>query len=116
MKQDELDATSKVFEDLREYIASESRLYGFLDVAEELAEQARGLANGNVQVGELTAPAPASIPTRALAEEIVAITSRLPSVGDDYDYETKYALACLLTNLVAAITEKIFRDYPGVIR
>ena len=111
----ELEQTCRVFAELRAYIAQEPQLSKFLAVAMELEAQARQLAKGETEVGALAAVPPTSIPSRALAENVIEIIAGLPAIGDDFDERNKRGLARLLENLVLGITGTVFREFPDVI-
>lgn len=111
----DLQATHKVFEELRTYVLSEPDLVAFAPVALELETQARRLSEGMTEIPPLAAPIPDAVPSEVLAAHVIAIVSHLPAVGHDFDPASKLRLARLLTNLVDGITGTVFRDFPHLI-
>lgn len=107
---------AKMFACLREYIENEPLLVGFGGAAEQLYDQARGLAEGRTEVPDLDVSSPCAIPNRRLAEKIMKIVSRLPAVDFREENPVEQLLvARLLGNLVRGVTGAVFSSFPDVI-
>lgn len=104
------------FDELHALVLSEPELSGFLVATEELAAVARRVRDGSRV--EVTVPNEkvARIPTRELAERILAIVKKAPGPLGDEDPETVLVFARLHGNLMNAVGNALFVDYPDLMR
>jgi hypothetical protein len=109
-----IDDIVNVFGRLHAYARTRPDLPDLLPVAAELDRQARTIASGGNEVPPLLTT-PATIPSRQVADEIVAILRGLPPI-DDLDRQSALTLAKLLENLVVGVTASIMQQHPDAIR
>jgi hypothetical protein len=108
-----IDDIVNVFGRLHAYARTRTDLPDLLPVAAELDRQARTVERGVNEVPPLLIT-PATIPSRQVADEIVAILRGLPPI-DDLDRQSALTLAKLLENLVVGVTANLKPLPPAVI-
>ena len=109
-------AYQEVFGDLDEFAKRNPPLRAFTEATSQLREQAQRLAAGATSTPRLSASSPKTFPDRALAEQVVAIVSKLPPIDDTQeDKATLTLVANLLGNLVIEMTGAIMATFPDAI-
>jgi hypothetical protein len=116
MVDERVRAIADAFEELHALVVSEPALSEFLRPVQELAAVGRRARAG--EPVELTVPpeSTARIPTRELAERIVAIVKRAPGPLGHEDRATVLTMARLHGNLTRAVVHALFVDYPDLMQ
>ncbi|MCA9639420.1 MAG: hypothetical protein KC492_01970 [Myxococcales bacterium] len=109
-------ALADVFDELHALVMAEPALRQFVPATSTLSSLARDVRCG-VPV-EVVVPNDRSIriPTRELAERILAIVDRAPGPLGHEDEESIKAMAILHSNLARAVVFAIIADYPDLMR
>lgn len=109
-------AIADVFDELHALVAAEPELSQFVPATSMLSSLARDVRSG-VPVG-VVVPADRSlkIPTRELAERILAVVDKAPGPLGHEDAETIRAMAILHSNLAHAVVFAIIADYADLMR
>jgi len=105
-----------VFDELHVLVAAEPALRQFVPATLTLASLARDARAGAAI--EVVVPVDRSlmIPSRALAERVLAIVDRAPGPLGQEDAETTKTIAVLHANLARAVVFAIIADYPDLMR
>jgi hypothetical protein len=116
MTLDRIEAIAQAFDDLHALVTSEPALSQFAPSTSILAAVGSRARAGDPV--ELLVPKDntARIPTRELAEQILAIVERTPGPLDHEDPATIRTMAILHHNLARAVVNALFRDYPDLMR
>jgi hypothetical protein len=109
-------AVADAFDELHALVLSEPALSEFVPATAELCNLARLVRAG--QPVALTVPSDSSarVPTRELAELIVAIVKRTPGPLGHEEPDVVRTMTILHGNLVRAIVHAIFLDYSDLMR
>lgn len=107
-------AIADVFDELHDLVAAEPALSQFAPATSTLSLLARDVRSG-VSVG-VVVPIDRSlkIPSRELAERILAVVDRAPGPLGHEDAETIRAMGILHSNLARAVVFAIIADYPDL--
>jgi hypothetical protein len=96
---------------------SKPTLAGFTAATAELCAVAqRARAGEPIEEVTVSREPTARIPTREMADAILAIVSRAPGLQGHEDKTTKRTIAVMHANLLHAVVHAIFVDYPDLMR
>lgn len=116
MTNDRVTRIADVFDELHALVSSEPALSGFIGATSLLvAIGARARVGDRVDL-EVPLESSARIPTRELAERVLAIVSRAPGPLGNEDAGTTRTIATLHANLARAVVYALFKDYPELMR
>jgi hypothetical protein len=111
-----LGAVADVFDELHAFVTAEPALSHFVPATALLAVLARDLRSGVPVAVVVPNDRSLKIPSRELAERILAIVDTAPGPLGHEDAETIKTMAILHNNLARTVVYAIIADYPDIMR
>ena len=109
-------AIADAFDELHMLVSTEPALSHFIPATSTLISLARDARSGAPLALAVPNDRSLRIPTRELAERILAVVDKAPGPVGHEDAQTTKTMAILLNNLARAVVFAIIADYPDLMR